>query len=75
MIIVGGENMDDVKVARNLLLENTCEKCSNREHPLYGVKSIVNSWCYYEEKEPEANTCEVWQSSSFKVMSQESGKY
>ena len=67
--------MNDDKIAKNLLLDNTCEKCSNREHPLYGVKSIVNSWCYFEEKEPEANTCEVWQLSSFYQSMKTSEEY
>lgn len=54
--------MDDIKVAKNLLENKTCNRCK------YGYINIYGKYCYYSEyvnvgsikEAPEINTCIKW---------------
>ena len=67
MSILGEKiRMNDIEVAKNLLLDRSCDNCVNRRRNSKMNKNDKNKFCWstgnkYELKEtPKNNTCKYW---------------
>jgi len=55
--------MDDLELAKNLLLNHTCDNCSKR---FTSIVAKSYGWCYAQsglKKPPKEKTCRWWKSN------------